>query len=68
MKRLFYVLDYKLPGRTLDVGTTFDQHMAKMHKRCTGVDLADLSAAFYNVNVYNMYILLEVFNEDHMSD
>ena len=26
----------------------------------------DLVGRFYNVNVYNMYILLEVFNEDHM--
>ena len=28
----------------------------------------ELVGRFYNVNVYNMYILLEVFKEDHMLD
>ena len=54
---MFYILDYKLPGRTLGVGTMLDQHMAKMLQRCSGVDPANLSVAFYTVNVYNMYIL-----------
>ena len=28
----------------------------------------ELVGRFYNVNVYNMYILLDVFNEEHMLD
>ena len=63
---MFYVLDYKLSGRTLGVGTTLDQRLVKVYQRCFGVSPANLSTAINSVTKYNIYILLEVFNEDHM--
>ena len=45
-----------------DVGPTFGQEV----QRCSGVDPANMSAAFYSVNMYNVYMLLDVFNEVRM--
>ena len=59
---MFYVLDYKLPGRALVVGTTLYQCMANTHQRCSSFDPANVLVAFYDVNMYNMYILLEVLH------
>ena len=55
----------KLPvWRWDDGGATYYQDTSALLWRRPG----ELVGRFYNVNVYNMYILLEVFKEDHMLD
>ena len=55
----------KLPvWRWDDGGAAYYQDMLALLWRQPG----ELVGRFYNVNVYNMYILLEVFKEDHMLD
>ena len=55
----------KLPvWRLDDGGATYFQNMLALLWRRPG----ELVGRFYSVNVYNMYILLEVFKEDHMLD
>ena len=55
----------KLPvWRWDDGGATYYQDTSALLWRRPG----ELVGRFYYVNVYNMYILLEVFKEDHIVD
>ena len=62
---MFYVIDYEITRLALGRRrSTYYQDMLALLWRRPG----ELVGRFYNVNVYNMYILLEVFKEDHMLD
>ena len=61
--RLFYVLDYEIARLAFDDGgATYYQATSALLWCRPG----EVVGRFYNVNVYNMYILLEGFNEDRM--